>query len=189
MPHLNHISYLHNSSLDSLSGWAEKVAAATQHEPHLLPQLVAAINSAGHEDRLIVATDRHTFIGSIALWPLGVVTEGVQWFELGTVFVTPEYRFPQSGLDIADELHRRIMTLANGHDIMATTTNPSERKSWQRVGFITVPFAKLPPEVLLATCVCPTNKTGVTNPLDCPYRGKSCTVALAPDTLARLKVA
>ena len=188
---MSHINYFHNSSLHHVNGWASKVAAATKHELHLLPQLLANLKAAGHEDRLVVAADENQenmFVGSIALWPLGVATDSIQWFELGTVFVVPNYRFPNSGLDIADELHRRIMTLANGHNIMATTTNPSERKSWQRVGFVTVPFNRLPPEVLPATCICPKSKTGVNNPLNCPFRGNHCTVALAPDTLSRLNL-
>lgn len=183
------IVYLNGSSLDLLPNWADTVATVTQHEPHMLPQTVAAIKKAGDQNRLVVAIDGsadNTFVGCIAFWPLEVATDGTQWVELGTIFIVTAYRFPNSHLGIADELHRRIIELANGHSLMATTTNPSERKAWQRAGLIVIPFSELPSEVLPATCVCPRHKTGTTNPLDCPFRDRSCTASITPETWARL---
>ncbi len=186
-----HIVYLSGSSLGRLPGWPETVTSVTQHEPHLLPQQTEAIRAAGFDNRLVVAVDteaNNTFVGSIALWPLGVATNGVEWQELGTVFVTEAYRFRQSHLGVADELHRQIIVIANGHDILATTTNDKERKVWQRIGLILVPFSGLPDGVLPATCVCPFHKIGVANPLDCPYRDRACTAAIAPETRDRISL-
>jgi len=184
------IVYLHNGSLDRLSNWSKTIAAATEHEPHLLCQNVADIKKAGLEGRLVAAIDdsNNAYVGSIALWPLDVATNGVQWLELGTIFVTEIYRFHSSRLGVADELHRRIISLANGHNILATTTNDKERKVWSRIGLNTVPFSELPSNVLPVTCVCPQHKTGVANPLTCPYRDQTCTAAIAPETRVRINL-
>lgn len=184
------IVYLSGASLNALSNWIEWIVANTSHEIHLLSQNPSSLEQAGRENRLIVAVDRqnNTIVGCIALWPLNVAIGGIQWFELGTVFVAPAYRHPQSGLDIADELHRQVIKLANGHNIMSTTTSSNERKAWQRVGLITIRFSDLPPEVLRATCVCPFYKIGVANPLGCPARDGSCVTAIARETMARLNL-
>jgi len=182
------IVYLNDSFDLALPNWQNIIAAATQHEPHMLPQAAAAIQKAGEENRLVVAVDSdadNTFVGCIALWPLEVATDGVQWLELGSIFVAPAYRFPRSHLSVADELHRRIIELANGHNLMATTTNPSERKAWQRAGMIRLPFSDLPGNVLKATCVCPAYKIGVVDPQSCPHRDQNCTASVAPETWTR----
>lgn len=169
--------------------WAEQLAAITRREPHLLAQSAADIADHGRAGRVILAVDKSAesqLVGSIALCPLHVETNGRPWFELMMVYVEEKYRFPLTGLDLVDELHRQIIRLAEGNNLLSTTTNPSEVKSGIRVGLVHISFRHLPPNVHRATCICPSDKIGVADPLICPKRDHACVARISRETREQL---
>ncbi|HBR80142.1 MAG: hypothetical protein UW63_C0078G0005 [Candidatus Uhrbacteria bacterium GW2011_GWF2_44_350] len=183
------IAYLRDASFCALSGWAEYLSAITRREPHLLAQSAEDIRACGRAGLVILAVDRsadNLIVGSISLVPLNVTTDGRPWFELMMVYVDERYRFPITGLDIVDELHRRIAHLNDSNNLLSTTTNPSEVKSGIRVGMIHVSFTALPPNVRRATCICPADKIGVADPLTCPQCDCYCVARVSRETWERL---
>ena len=113
------------------------IAAVTKREPHLLEQSLKALHEVALAGRLLAAFDEDAndrFVGCIMLWELGLPSCRENWYELGTIYIEPEYRYPQIGFSIADMLYRELLDSFQHLNIIATTTNPNAIKAGYRAG-------------------------------------------------------
>lgn len=188
------IRYISGIDLLRFDWWIPQVVAATQNEPHLLTKNADELKDVAEAHHIMIAVDtskQHTVVGCIALWQLTnlsrILHNFSDWFELGTLWVKPEYRFHGARhMPIADALYRRILTENQGKNILATTTNLSAIHLGARHGMQMISFASLPKEVHKATCVCPIEKTCVKNNAHCPLKDAACRVRVPFQTWKRM---
>lgn len=184
------IDYVSGYDLKRFAWWLPQVVEATQGERHLLTKTSAELRTVAQEHHIIVAIDsrrKDVVVGCIALWHLGRDEHGQDWFELGTLWVKPAYRFRgQRHMPIADALYRRILADNQDKNILATTTNLSAIHLGMRHGMQMIPFWSLPKETHRATCVCPPEKTGTTDNMQCHVKDKACRVRVPFPTWQRM---
>jgi len=172
--------------------WANRIADITAREEHLLSQTPENIKRAAVEDRFLVAADFNyqgssvAIIGFCALWPLGHDDQNQPWYEFGSVWVHPEYRWQQSGIPISDTLYVKMLDSHAAWNILATTTNHHAVGVGRRVGLRHVGYDALPPDVRHATCCCPKEKIGTADPKNCSLRGTKCFVRVPIPTHERM---
>ena len=127
-------------------------------------------------------------VGHAAVEPL---TDG--WYELGAVWVHPDFRgrasasgqHPHVGL----RLYQAILARHREKNILATTINAAAMVVGWRVGMVPVGYDQLPRHVWEATCCCPSQKTGVPreeNVPRCVMRQQACFVRVTQETWRRL---
>lgn len=194
------IQYISGAALKRFAWWIPQVVDATQNEQHLLTKTSAELRSVAEDGHIIIAVDtkrNHVVVGCIALWDLtenhkqritSLTTNPLaHWRELGTLWVKPEYRFHgDRHMPLADALYRRILALNQSENILATTTNLAAVHLGMRHGMQMIPFHTLPKNIHEATCVCPMEKTGVTNNMHCPLKDKTCFVRVPFPTWRRM---
>lgn len=184
------IDYLSGYALKQFDWWIPQVVEATRAEEHLLTKTSAELRTVANEHHIIVAVDKrhnHHIVGCIALWHLGKDAQGQDWFELGTLWVKKTYRFHGTHhMPIADALYRRILANNQEKNILATTTNISAIHLGVRHGMQMIPFVSLPKKTHVATCVCPPQKTGVSNNKHCRLKDMSCHVRVPFPTWQRM---
>ncbi len=170
--------------------WVSQVVAATQGEQHLLTKTSVELKTVMNEHHIIIAVDtrrKHVIVGCIALWHLGVDEYKKDWFELGTLWVKPDYRFHGSRhMPIADALYRRILADNQDKNILATTTNLSAVHLGARHGMQMIPYRALPQETHKATCVCPIEKTKTNNNMHCCLKDTKCFIRVPFPTWQRM---
>lgn len=165
------------------------IAEVTRREHHLLEQDLQVLYKVATAGRLIVAVDHDQndcFVGCIMLWELKHPVLNQSWYELGTIYVEPEYRFPQTGCSVADLLYRKLLDSFAHLDILATTTNPNAIKAGYRADLKMIRFNDLPDWVHQATCVCSATKRRTAQPGVCLLKDETCRVRLAVETWLRL---
>lgn len=194
------IQYISGPALKRFAWWIPQIVDATQNEQHLLAKTSLELKVAADKGHIIIAVDtrrNHIVVGCIALWDLtenhrnwisslgGNVRDG--WYELGTLWVKPEYRFHgDRHMPIADALYRRNLADNQSKNILATTTNLAAIHLGMRHGMQMIPFSTLPQNIHKATCVCPPEKTGVTDNMQCPLKDKMCRVRVPFPTWQRM---
>lgn len=165
------------------------IAEVTRREPHLLEQDRQILREVAEAGRLIVAVDHDRsdrFVGCIMLWELKHPVLDQSWYELGTIYVEPEYRYPQTGCSVADLLYRKLLDSFKHLHILATTTNPNAMKAGRRANLQMINFCDLPGWVHQATCVCSATKRRTDRPGQCLLKDETCRVRLAKETWQRL---
>jgi hypothetical protein len=169
----------------------EYIAELTRREPHLLEQTCENLLEVAQTGRLLIALDQdadNRFVGCIMLWELRHPIFGqLEWYELGTIYVEPEYRYSQTGFSVADMLYRKLLDSFPDLWILGTTTNPSAIKAGHRVGLCSLKFAVLGRRVQEATCVCSASKRGTSEPGECLLRDKQCHVRISAQTFERIQ--
>gem|GEM_PF-2526090 len=170
--------------------WVSQVVAATQGEQHLLTKTSLELKTVMNEHHIIIAVDtrrKHMVVGCIALWRLGVDENECDWFELGTLWVKPEYRFHgERHMPIADALYRRLLANNQDKNILATTTNLRAIHLGMRHGMQMISFRHLPKKTQYATCVCPFDKTKSLENAYCILKNKECRVRVPFPTWQRM---
>lgn len=174
--------------------WIREIVTATAQEDALLVVNESKIETAIHDDRVIVAFDRLTgaFAGCLFPWRLTDDAAGYTWTEIGTIYVPPAFRFRRTRLRICEKLLAMGIRRRELHDemVMMTTTNPVVVHHGVRQGMQVIPFTDLPPEVHAATCCCPTKKTGAPsvadNPAHCTQRDITCRCIVSASTARAL---
>jgi len=184
------IHYISGPALKHFAWWIPQVADATQHERHLLTKTPEELRIVADQQHIIIAVDtrrNHLVVGCIALWHLGRDEHQCDWFELGTLWVKPEYRFHGNRhMPIADALYRRILADNQDKNILATTTNLAAIHLGMRHGMQMIPYRALPQMTHRATCVCPFEKTKTRNNMQCPLKDKECRVRVPFPTWKRI---
>lgn len=195
------IEYLSGSDLLRNGWWMAQVAKATENEQHLLTKTKEDLRKVAEQHHIIIAVDtrrRHTVVGCIALWQLterkaeelaafGLLPKEELWYELGTLWVKPDYRFHGTRhMPIADALYRRCLANNQDKNILATTTNLAAIHLGMRHGMQMISFASLSKEVHCATCVCPEDKTGVKDNMRCKLKNNQCRVRVPFPTWQRM---
>ena len=184
------IQYLSGEQLKRFAWWIPQVVDATQNEEHLLTKTSLELRTVAEQHHIIIAVDtrlNYLVVGCIALWHLGRDEQNRDWFELGTLWVHPDYRYHGSRhMPIADALYRRILSENQSKNILATTTNLSAIHLGMRHGMQMIPYASLPKKTHKATCVCPFEKTGTHNNMKCPLKDQSCRVRIPFPTWQRI---
>ena len=166
------------------------IAQVTEREPHLLAQDPKVLRKVAVAERLFVATDHdrdNLFVGCIMLWKLPHPESGLSWYELGTIYVEPEYRYPLTGYSVADLLYRKLLDSFVHDNILATTTNPNAIKAGRRANLKMVRFSDLPGWVEQATCICSANKRQTKQAGHCLLKDETCRVRLSIRTYWRLE--
>lgn len=184
------IQYISGYALKRFAWWIPQVIDATKQETHLLTKTEKELQTVRDEHHIIIAVDtrrNHAVVGCIALWHLGKDEHNQDWFELGTLWVKPEYRFRgERHMPIADALYRRILADNQDKNILATTTNLSAIHLGMRHGMQMISFRSLPRKTHQATCVCPIEKTRVLDTMNCPLKDKQCRVRVPFPTWKRM---
>ncbi len=188
--HAPQIVYLSNSHLLAHDEtWYEQVEAITRAEPQLLTKTRAELEPAAREGHVLIALDTTCdmrVVGGIVLWDLDRDERRQMWYELGTFFVHPEYRFSRTRLPIGDTLYARLLAENVGKNILGTTGNIHAIHTGARHGMQMIRFSDLPEEVRRASCICPSSKTGVTDNTHCRLRDTLCRVRISHDTWMRM---
>ena len=156
-----------------LNGWAEIVSAATREEKNLLFQPVDKLYEIARDERIILALDeRDSLVGSVVLWDIGD-----EWNEVGTVYVSPEYR----GRGVGQEILQQAFVMWNGQKIMSTSKNSLFIHIAVKSGMIAVSSEYDMCKVVPLTCVCG-ESDGVADPGRCPFRDKECVFLISNAT-------
>lgn len=176
--------------------WYDQVKQTTRREKHLLMKTRAELEPAARDGRVLLAVtfrmdkcggpDWMNVAGCIVLWDLERDPRGMMWYELGTFFVEPFWRFSQTGLPIGDWLYQHLLDLHRDKNIIGTTTNPSAIATGMRHGMQMVSFSDLPITIHRATCCCPVEKTGTENNMRCPLKDAQCRVRVTTQTWERM---
>ncbi|MBI5793539.1 hypothetical protein HZA87_00410 [Candidatus Uhrbacteria bacterium] len=176
--------------------WYDQVEETTRHERHLLTKTRKELEPAALDGRVLLAvhfkmdkcggSDMMNVAGGIVLWDLERDPRGVMWYELGTFFVEPYWRFEQTHLAIGDTLYQTLLDLHRDKNILGTTTNVSAIKTGMRHGMQMVNFSSLPITIHRATCICPIEKTGTDNNMHCPLKDAQCRARVTTETWERL---
>lgn len=185
------IRYLSGSELEQFAWWIPQIVDATRNEQHLLAKTSNELRTVASEHHLIVAVDtrlNYLVVGCVALWHLGRDEYNRDWFELGTLWVKPEYRFSgKHRMPISDALYRRILADNQDKNILATTTNPAAIELGMRHGMQMISYASLPQNIHKATCICPREKTGTRdNVRSCRVKDIACRVRVPLATWQRM---
>ncbi len=190
--------YTHTPSILYLSGralcdcsehWYQEVEQITREEPQLLTKTRKELEPASQQGHVLIAVDKETsnrVVGGIVLWDLDVDDQGQMWYELGTFFVHPSYRFHHTQIPIGDTLYARLLKENEGKNILGTTANIHAIHTGARHGMQMIRFGDLPERIRYATCICPSSKTGVVNNTHCLLRNETCRVRVSHDTWIRL---
>lgn len=134
-------------------------------EEHLLPQGPMELLKQMLLGRSLVIFYDGQIIGHASMWPLLD-----NWYELGTVWVHPDYRHHGIGKIVFSEIVKAHKT----RQFMLTTTNPIIMKLSHENGLHNASFWQLPQSVHQATCVCSSTKTGTDNNMICQIKDKKC---------------
>ncbi len=184
------IRYICGRELTRFAWWIPQVVHATQFDSHLLSKTSAELHTVSNERHITIAVDthrNHIVVGCVALWKLGYDEHERGWFELGTLWVKPEYRFRgEQHMPIADALYRRILADHQSKNILATTTNHSAIRLGARHGMQMITFQSLPKLTHKATCVCPIEKTGTDDNVCCRLKDSACRVRVPFPTWQRI---
>lgn len=188
------ITRLHVHPGDSV--WYEQIEKVTREEPHLLPKTREELQPAAEDGRIILATydkmdkcggpDELIVAGCIVLWELERDHHGDLWYELGTFFVRPSFRFSRTGMSIGDTLYGLLLHLHSNKNILATTTNEHAIHTGMRHGMQMVSFHSLPELIHHATCICPMEKTGACDNANCLLKDRVCRVRVPFPTWVRM---
>jgi len=168
------------------------IAEITRREPHLLEQSRGALLEVAQAGRLLIACDQDAddcFVGCIMLWELEHPYGDESWYELGTIYVELEYRYPQIGFSVADMLYHKLLDSFQDLNVLGTTTNPNAIKAGERAGLKMSYFHDLPGWVENATCVCPPEKRQPSQLRTCSLKDRTCRVRLsekAADTVRKM---
>ncbi len=178
--------------------WLEAIEEATIQEAKGL--LFVSKDDAARavtEHRVILVYEKadRAFVACVFLHP---VAEG--WFELGTVYVVPKWRYGTTKLPISQTLHHLALALfeEKGFMVTETSTVPAIVHGAERNRVVLVGFGELPEEVQGPTCCCPASKTGAPDSLDeparrqwnvarCPHRDQVCRLMVGPKTAEWLR--
>ncbi|MFC1787967.1 hypothetical protein ACFLZY_02000 [Patescibacteria group bacterium] len=177
-----------NQDLDP-QGKIQQIVQITTSEPHLLSQSTNDIAKASKDGRVIIAVDQANptrLVGCAIVWNLTRDEHGQIWYELGTLFVIPEYRYPVLGMSVADKMYRVLLKTFAKINILATTTSARAAKVGLRNNLVHIRFDDLPQIAHTVTCCCPATKTGVTDNSLCPLKGKNCFARITHETWQRL---
>ncbi len=169
--------------------WYEQVEYITRTETYLLTKTRADLEPVAKDGRVLIAVDAddlHKVVGCIVLWDLGRDERDEQWYELGTFFVRPEYRFGRTHLPIGDQLYARLLEEQPEKNILGTTGNKKAIHTGARHGMQMIRFGQLPEAVRRATCICPIEKTGATNNFHCRAKDSLCRVRVSTPTWDRM---
>lgn len=176
--------------------WYNQVEESTSRERHLLTKSRAELEPAARDGRVLLAvtfkmdkcggSDWMNIAGCIVLWDLERDPRGVMWYELGTFFVEPHWRFGYTALPIGDALYQTLLDLHPDKNIIGTTTNPSAIHTGMRHGMQMVSFQDLPISIHRSTCICPVEKTGTLDNMRCPLKDAQCRVRVTMQTWERL---
>lgn len=177
--------------------WLAAIEHATVVEKQgLLHVSVEDAARAVQEHRAVIVFERDSraFVACVFL---GFIAEG--WYELGTVYVVPQWRYRTTGLPISQVLHHAALELADvrGWDVSETSTVPAILHGVARNGVELASFDDLPEDVKLPTCCCPAEKTGAPaglkgealhawNATSCTARNTICRLMLSPRTAERV---
>jgi len=169
--------------------WYDQVETITTKEPFLLTKTRTELEPAAKDGRVLIAIDTddaHNVVGCIVLWDLEVSELGVSWYELGTFFVHPTYRFGHTHLPIGDQLYARLLDEHVDKNILGTTGNKKAIHTGERHGMKMIRFGQLPESVRRASCICPIEKTGATNNVHCRAKDITCRVRVSTPTWERM---
>lgn len=169
--------------------WYQEVEAITREEPQLLTKTRKELEPAAQQGHVLIAVDvlaDHRVVGGIVLWDLDVDEHNQMWYELGTFFVHPSYRFHHTHIPIGDTLYARLLNENQGKNILGTTANIHAIHTGARHGMQMIQFSDLPERIRHATCICPSSKTGAINNVHCLLRDEICRVRVSHDTWVRL---
>lgn len=115
------------------------------------------------------------------------------WFELGAVWIHPDYRGTTkkgSRHHVGLRLYLAILGAHEEKNILATTVNPAAFVVGWRVDMVPVPYESLPRDVWKATCCCPKEKTGVPSEQNVPWcmlrQNRVCFVRVTRQTFTRM---
>lgn len=184
------IVYISGDPLLKMPWWIPAIVNATKTEPHLLSKTSLELRSAAELHHVIIAADttrNYQVVGCIVLWDLGYDLHHRQWYELGTLWVDPEYRFHgKRHLPIGDAMYRRILVENRDLNILATTTNPKAVHLGERNGMQMISYDSLDPAIRRSTCVCPEDKTGTYNNEMCKLKDTTCRVRVPYHTWIRM---
>jgi hypothetical protein len=183
--------------LSHAAEWADTFVQMTESEPALLPQKRDGILEAVQRHLVWAAFDDERCVGGLVLWPMTeeCARTGVAWYELGTVFVVPDYRVgrliasgqPMPETPVSFMLYAAVLS-ANGHrNILSTTTNPVIVKLSCRHGMHQLSFDELPEAARRATCICPEKKTRTSDNRHCALRqNNTCWLLVSDESWLRL---
>lgn len=184
------IVYLSGNELSHVPDrWYQEVEAITREEPQLLTKTREVLEPAAQQGHVLIAVDVLAglrVVGGIVLWDLDVDDQNQTWYELGTFFVHPSYRFHHTHIPIGDTLYARLLNENQGKNILGTTANIHAIHTGARHGMQMIQFRDLPERIRRATCICPTSKTGAINNVHCVLRDETCRVRVSHDTWIRL---
>lgn len=190
IPSAPHIIYLSGPPLLAFDdSWYDQVEAITRAEPQLLTKTRLELEPAARAGHVLIAVDvtqNSRVVGGIVLWDLDRDQTGAMWYELGTFFVHPEYRYSHTHLPIGDTLYARLLAENRGKNILGTTGNIHAIHTGARHGMQMIRFGDLPEEVRRASCICPASKTGVADNAHCRLRDLLCRVRVSSDTWVRM---
>jgi hypothetical protein len=187
------IVYLSGDALLGFSErWYDEIEAITRAEKHLLTKTRKQLEPAANAGRVTIAidtSDDYRVVGCIVLWELCEDEGGVMWYELGTYVVSEEYRFRARGphaMPIGDALYHNLLYTHRKKNILGTTTNTRSIHIGMRHGMQMLSFAYLPEAVRRASCICPVDKTGVTDNWSCHILDTQCRVRVTRPTWVRI---
>lgn len=172
--------------------WYDEIERITRAEKHLLTKTREELEPAAKDSRVTIAidtTENNRVVGCIILWELGVDSQGIPWFELGTFVVVPDHRYKARGpkaMPIGDALYRRLLHAHRKKNILGTTTNIHAIHTGMRHGMQMIRFESLPNAIHVATCICPSTKTGVEDNAFCQIKNKLCRVRVTFPTWLRM---
>ena len=171
--------------------WAQTIARITAREKHLLPQTREAIREAALKNHFLVvidtvATAKNCIVGFCGLWLLRDDEHNRVWYEFGSVWVHPDYRWKSSGIPVSDEMYHAMLDRHSSLNILATTTNRHAIQVGQRVGLHRVQYKRLPVVIQAATCCCPAEKRKTEENGECELRDTECLVRVPLTTYVRL---
>jgi hypothetical protein len=188
------IQYLSGNTLLAFhQGWYREIETITRAEKHLLTKTRSDLEPAAQDGRVIIAidtTENNRVVGCIVLWELDRDGQDRMWYELGTFVVVPDHRYKARGpkaMPIGDVLYRTLLHTHRRKNILGTTTNLKAIHTGLRHGMQMIDFHHLPLQVHRSTCICPIEKTGVSDNSYCQIKNQSCRVRVSFHTWIRMR--
>lgn len=147
------VSYIDASALDQptrslfaaqLSAWI--TTAHSLREP-VLPQTPPTLERQFASGLSVLGLMGNAIVAHITAYPLTEINS-VRWLEIGTMFVHWDNRRQGIGNRLAEE----ISQLLPADNLVPTSKNLSAIKAFLAAGYISYPYAQIPPEVRQGLC-------------------------------------
>jgi hypothetical protein len=161
--------------------WAEVISTATKKEENLLQKNAEELTELMDQGRGIVAVSNcDDIVGFVALWSLGIDRSGIEWNEIGTVYVMDQYR----NRGVCQQMLSHAFALWHDHMIISTSKNEKFIHASLK-SMVSVTAGRSVDNVVPLTCVC-TREDGVEDAENCPYRDAECVFLLSYSTAQRV---